>query len=195
MWDIHGQVQFLNFSLMKGAVADDLYRYVGNRSFLKFLRMFFFTPGFRYSCFFRMTGSSSGVFRFIFKFFMRRCGLKFGFQIPETTKIGRGLKFGHYGSIIINPESIIGNNLNIYPGVTIGHSNGRKFGSPIIGDNVVISANSVIVGRVFIGNDVLIAPGSFVNFDVPDGCLVIGNPGKIIHREKASSTEYVYPIV
>lgn len=179
---------------MKGLIADDLYRYVGNRSLVKFLRMFFITPGFRYICLYRKAGSSYGIVRFIYKFFMRRCGLKFGFQVPESTQIGRGFRIVHYGPIIINPETKIGKNLNIYPGVTLGHSSGKRFGSPTIGDNVSISSNAVLIGKIFIGNNVLIAPGAFVNFDVPDGCLVIGNPGKIIIKEKASATEYVYPV-
>ena len=45
---------------------------------------------------------------------------------------------------------------------------------------------SIVVGNIKIGNDVLIAPLSFVNFDVPDHSIVIGNPAKIIHRENAT---------
>lgn len=53
---------------------------------------------------------------------------------------------------------------------------------PQIGDNVCIGSNAVILGKIAIGSDVLIAPGAFVNFDVPSHSLVIGNPGKIINR-------------
>lgn len=70
----------------------------------------------------------------------------------------------------------------------------KKKGSPVIGDNVNISSNAIIIGKVSIGNNVLIAPGAFVNFDVPAGSLVIGNPGKIVPKENASVTEYVYPV-
>ncbi len=44
----------------------------------------------------------------------------------------------------------------------------------------------MIVGKIKIGNNVLIAANSYVNFDVPDNSIVIGNPGKIIHRENAT---------
>ena len=47
-------------------------------------------------------------------------------------------------------------------------------------------ANAVIVGKINIGNNVLIAPNSYVNFDVPDNSIVIGNPGKIIHKDNAT---------
>lgn len=68
---------------------------------------------------------------------------------------------------------------------------GKRKGGPIIGDNVVMQANSMIVGKCIIGNNVLIAPGAFVNFDVPDNCIVIGNPGKIIQRDSSPTDKYI----
>lgn len=59
-------------------------------------------------------------------------------------------------------------------------------GTPIIGDYVWIGINAVIVGNVHIGNDVMIAPGSFVNFDVPDHSVVVGNPGVVNHKDYAT---------
>lgn len=65
----------------------------------------------------------------------------------------------------------------------------------MIGDNVMMCRNSIIIGGVNIGNNVLIAPGAFVNFDVPDNSIVIGNPGKIIERDSSPTDKYiVYPI-
>jgi serine O-acetyltransferase len=78
--------------------------------------------------------------------------------------------------------------------VTIGHSAGFKSGSPKIGNNVSIQTNAVVVGGINIGDDVLIAPNSFVNFDVPNGSIVVGNPGQIILKEKASSKYIVYKL-
>ena len=54
-------------------------------------------------------------------------------------------------------------------------------------DNCWSGTNAVIVGNVKIGKDVLIAPLTFVNFDVPDHSIVIGNPGKIIPKENATA--------
>ncbi|SEL97385.1 transferase hexapeptide (six repeat-containing protein) [Butyrivibrio sp. ob235] len=74
-----------------------------------------------------------------------------GIQIPYKTKIGEGFYIGHTGRIIINPESILGKNINIATGVTIGQENrGRRKGAPVIGNNVWIGTNSVIVGRITI---------------------------------------------
>lgn len=53
----------------------------------------------------------------------------------------------------------------------------------------------MIIGGCHIGNHVLIAPGAFVNFDVPDNSIVIGNPGKVIAREESPTNKYiVYPL-
>jgi serine O-acetyltransferase len=66
---------------------------------------------------------------------------------------------------------------------------------PVIGDNVCVNANAVIIGGCRIGNNVLIAPGAFVNFDVPDNSIVIGNPGRIIQQETSPTAKYiVYPL-
>lgn len=120
--------------------------------------------------------------------------LRTGIQIPEQTIIGRGLRIVHFGHIVINPEAVIGKNFNIYHGCTIGKSEGKAFGVPKIGDNVSMQTNSVVVGGIQIGNDVLIGPNTFVNFDVPNGSIVMGNPGKIIPREKASESYIVFSV-
>ena len=112
-------------------------------------------------------------------------------QIPARTSIGEGLYIGHLGRIIINPEAKLGKNINLSTGVVIGAENrGKRKGAPIISDNCWIGANAVIVGNVKIGSDVLIAPLSYVNFDVPDHSVVVGNPGKIIPKENATE-DYV----
>ena len=117
------------------------------------------------------------VARIWFKHVQRR----FGFQIPHTTKIGGGLFFSHYGGIVVNPKTVIGENCNIAQGVTIGQINtGEKAGCPVIGNQVWIGPNAVVVGKITIGDDVLIAPLSYVNFDVAQGSVVMGNPAKIV---------------
>jgi serine O-acetyltransferase len=68
--------------------------------------------------------------------------------------------------------------------VTIGRAyKDGKIGRPTIDDYVWIGTGSVLVGNISIGKNVLIAPNTFVNFNVPDNSLVIGNPAKIIQRD------------
>ena len=108
-------------------------------------------------------------------------------QIPARTKIDEGFYIGHTGRVIIHPEAVLGKNMNIGTGVTIGYENrGNRKGAPVIEGNCWIGTNSVVVGKVVIGEDVMIAPLTFVNFDVPPHSIVIGNPAKIIHKQNAT---------
>lgn len=112
---------------------------------------------------------------------------KFGLEISYRTKIGKGLYIGHPFNITINPQSIIGDNCNIHKGVLIGQENrGKREGTPIIGNKVWIGINAVIVGNIKIGDDVLIAPNSYVNCDIPSHSVVYGNPCIIKHRDNAT---------
>lgn len=164
----------------------DLYRYFGNNISLR--NRFFVSPELKYLKYFRQYQSATNIFvRKIRTYRLLHYSKKTQIQIPGNTKIGPGFYIGHHGRIIINPEAIIGSNVNIATGVTIGQENrGKRKGSPVIGNNVWIGTNAVIVGKVHIGNDVLIAPLSYVNFDVPDHSIVIGNPAKIIPTENAT---------
>lgn len=85
-------------------------------------------------------------------------------------------------NITINWDAVIGNNFTILKGATVGNSKTGNIGSPTIGNDYYLGINSTIVGKVTIGNRVMIAPNTFVNFDVFDDSLVIGPPG-IIHRK------------
>ena len=183
---------------MNRIILKDLFRYEGERckSIKMQLRYLLFTPSFRSIYFFRKTQlAKNKLTRLFWHYLLRRWMLKTGIQIPWKTKIGEGLRIVHFGHIVVNPGTIIGKNFNISQGVLIGNSLGKKQGVPVIGDNVCVNANAIIVGNCRIGDNVLIAPGAFVNFDVPDNSIVIGNPGKIITREDSPTDKYiVYPI-
>lgn len=122
------------------------------------------------------------------KIILRHYQIKYGFQIYPETEIGEGLYLGHWGALVINPKAKIGRNCNIAQGVTIGQQNrGKNEGYPVIGDEVWIGPNAVIVGSISIGNNVLIAPNAYVNFDVPSDSMVMGNPGKIYPNTEATA--------
>lgn len=112
-------------------------------------------------------------------------------QIPARTQIGEGFYIGHTGRVIIHPEAWLGKNINVGTGVTIGYENrGERKGAPRFDGKCWIGTNSVVVGKVHIGEDVMIAPLTFVNFDVPAHSIVIGNPAKVIRKENATK-EYI----
>lgn len=122
-----------------------------------------------------------------YRYMFRRITGKKGIEISCDTKIGKGFYIGHPFGITINPQTIIGDNVNVHKGVTIGQENrGSRKGVPTIGNCVWIGINSTIVGNISIGDDVLIAPNSYVNCDIPSHSIVFGNPCIIKHREHAT---------
>jgi serine O-acetyltransferase len=95
------------------------------------------------------------------------------------TAIGPGFYLGHFGGVVINSDATIGSNVNVGRGVTIGtESRERRAGALVIENRVWIGSHAIIVGRVTVENDALIARGSFISFDVPPSDL--GNPEKIV---------------
>lgn len=127
------------------------------------------------------------ILKLYYKWRIKRYRLKYGLEIMPECEIGKGLYLGHPFNITINKNAIIGENCNIHKGVVIGRENrGKRSGCPTIGNNVWIGINSAIVGGIVVGDDVLIAPCSFVNCDVPSHSVVFGNPCIIKHRDNAT---------
>ena len=110
-----------------------------------------------------------------------------GIQLHENMNIPKGLIVGHPGTIIINGCATFDGNIMMTHGVTIGRDvRGKRAGAPHFGKNVCIRCNSTVVGNITIGDDVLIAPNSYVNIDVPSHSVVFGNPCIIKHRDWAT---------
>ncbi len=172
---------------MNSIFKTDLYRYYGDKG--ESIKARLFRPQeLKYLSLLRKCSTCKfKPLQLIYRVRLLRLSRKTQIQIPYNTKIGKGFYIGHTGRIIINAKSIIGDNVNIATGVTIGQENrGKREGCPTIKNNCWIGTNAVIVGKIEIGNDVLIAPLSYVNFDVPDHSIVIGNPAKIFPRDNAT---------
>lgn len=173
--------------LFSDVVYADLYRSNGGKGFWKLLDTAIRKADFRWILLFRLYQDRKHPF--LFRWLLRRYSRKTGIQIGWHTRIGEGLVLVHCGDIAVNNEAVIGKNCTLYHGVTIGMEfRGKRKGNPTIGNNVWIGSNACVVGNITIGDDVLIAPLSFVNFDVPSHSIVIGNPAKIVHCDRA--TEY-----
>lgn len=120
------------------------------------------------------------------KYLGHKLGCEIGWKYIES-----GIVLSHPYGITVNGGTKIGKDCTLFKGCTIGSiRDGKKAGIPVLGDRVVVCCNAMICGNVTIGNDVLIAAGAYVNFDVPDNCVVIGNPG-IIHRKEKPSKDYL----
>ena len=174
--------------MLNNIIRADLLRYTGETASGKFL-VSLLIPGFRYTFFLRKSHQfkKRSLFGLIYRFFLHLDAHIYGFQIPPSTQIGKGLYIGHWGTIVINAKTIIGDFCNLSPGVTIGQTNrGKHKGTPTIGNKVWIGTNAVIVGNIFIGDNVMIAPNAFVNASVPSNSLVVGNPATVLPRENAT---------
>jgi serine O-acetyltransferase len=173
---------------LKTLIKSDLYRYCGRTTFRSFIAAYLRVPGFRFSYYLRKTrwyrqrhGMLSKVAFVYNRLVLERYRFRYGFELSYATEIGAGLYLGHFGGVVVNSLATIGKNVNIAQGVTIGQTNrGRKAGVPVVGDRVWIGANAIIVGAIRVGDDALIGPGAYVNFDVPARAVVLGNPGKIV---------------
>jgi len=167
-------------------IREDSFRVTGKElTFIQFFKAYR-NQGFRYLFFHRMCSfhKKNKIIYFFSKIMLRHYCYKFGFQIPNQSQIGKGLFISHFGTVVINEFVKIGNYCNINHNITIGRQNrGSKKGSPTLGNYVWIGTGSVIVGKIDIGDHVMIAPNAYVNFDVPAHSIVIGNPAKIIEKE------------
>jgi len=128
------------------------------------------------SCFLKLIGKVCGsYYSFI-------SGWLLGVDISYNTKIGKGLVIYHGMGLVINPLSTIGENIILRHNTTIGnaHINGA---APQIGDNVDVGCHSVIIGDIYIGDNCIIGAGTLINKNVPDNCIVVGNPAVIIKQD------------
>jgi serine O-acetyltransferase len=106
-----------------------------------------------------------------------------GVEIHPGAVLGEGLFIDHGMGIVIGETAVVGRNVTIYKGVVLGGT-GKEKGKrhPTIGDNVVISSSSTVLGSIRIGNNAKIGAGSVVLKDVPDNCTVVGVPGRVVVR-------------
>ena len=108
-----------------------------------------------------------------------------GIEIPAKCKIGKGLIIDHGQGIVLNKNTVIGDNCRLRNSVCIGNKELKDGGwsdCPRLGSNINIGANAVIIGDITIGNNVKIGAGAVVVKDIPDNSVVIGNPAKIMNH-------------
>lgn len=106
-----------------------------------------------------------------------------GVEIHPGAKIGKGFFIDHGMGVVIGETTIIGNDVTLYQGVTLGGT-GKERGKrhPTLGDNVVVGAGAKILGDIKIGNNVKVGAGSVVIHEVPDDCTVVGIPAEVVRH-------------
>lgn len=112
---------------------------------------------------------------------------KTGIEIHPGARIGKGFFIDHGNGVIIGETTVIGDNVTMYQGVTLGGT-GKEHGKrhPTIGNNVMISAGAKVLGSFTIGDNSKIGAGSVVLSEVPPGSTVVGVPGRVVKRNNAS---------
>jgi serine O-acetyltransferase len=108
-----------------------------------------------------------------------------GIEIHPGAKIGERFTIDHGMGVVIGETSVIGDNVLIYHGVSLGGTSMQKAKRhPTIGDNVVIGAGAKVIGAITIGENVKIGAGSVVVRNVPPNATVVGVPGRIVEIRK-----------
>ncbi|MCM1257737.1 MAG: serine O-acetyltransferase [Roseburia sp.] len=118
------------------------------------------------------------------RYISQRAARKTGIEIHPGAVIGRGFFIDHGSGVIIGETTIIGDNVTLYQGVTLGGT-GKETGKrhPTLKDNVMVSAGAKILGSFTIGENSKIGAGSVVLEEVPPNCTVVGVPGRIVKRD------------
>lgn len=107
-----------------------------------------------------------------------------GIEIHPGAKVGRKFFIDHGMGVVIGETTIIGDNVLVYQGVTLGGT-GKETGKrhPTLKDNVVVGSGAKVLGNITIGSNVRVGAGSVVVTDVPDDSTVVGIPGRIaVHK-------------
>jgi serine O-acetyltransferase len=130
----------------------------------------------------------SSVLRLLARVLHRFASAKAGIDMPSVVRAGAGLTIVHGWGLVVNRDAIIGSNVTLFNGVVIGRkdritSNGRVKEYPVIGDDVWIGPQAIIIGGIKIGNGAIVGAGSVVTRDVPAHCVVAGNPARVLKTD------------
>lgn len=108
---------------------------------------------------------------------------KTGIEIHPGARIGKGFFIDHGNGVIIGETTIIGDNVTLYQGVTLGGT-GKERGKrhPTLGNNIMVGAGAKVLGSCTIGDNCKVGAGSVVLVDVPPNSTVVGVPGRIVRR-------------
>ena len=116
---------------------------------------------------------------FLARWISQKAARKTGIEIHPGAQIGKGFFIDHGNGVIIGETTIIGDNVTLYQGVTLG---GTGKGHPTSGSKVMSSTGAKVLGAFKIGDNSKIGAGSVVLEEVPPGSTVVGVPGRVVKR-------------
>ncbi len=149
------------------------------------LEIFFLYPGFKAI---RLHRRANWFYRHGMFFFARWisqwASRKTGVEIHPAVKIGKRFFIDHGTGVVIGETAVIGDDVTIYQGVTLGGT-GKDTGKrhPTIGNNVMIGAGAKVLGPLVIGDNSRIAAGAVVLSDIPSNSTAVGVPAKVVRRD------------
>ena len=166
------------------SIKCDVYRWYGSYNWLLFIKALITRRGFRFILFMRLANYFQKIpviniiCIVIYKFFK----IIYASDVNFRCSIGAGCRLHHVIGTSWGSDIVIGNNVTIAHGVTIARKNGK---APIIGNQVYLGANSMVLG-VDVGDGAVIGIGAVVVKPVPENAVVAGNPAKIISYKGSS---------
>ena len=148
------------------------------------LEIFFLYPGLKAI---RMHRRANWCYRrrmfFLARWISQRAARKTGIEIHPAATIGRRFFIDHGTGVVIGETAVIGDDVMIYQGVTLGGT-GKDTGKrhPTIGNNVLIGAGAKVLGPFTIGDNSNIAAGAVVLEEIPPDCTAVGVPARVVRR-------------
>jgi len=191
----------MDYKELKYLIRGDFKRLSESNSIGTYIRFLATNPSFKMTFWFRIGSylkeKHNLFFRILYHivyFIHKHNQYVTGIQFAFGTSIGKGLFFGHFSCTGIDRNAIIGDDLTIFHGVTIGSVRGKgDHGEPVIGNNVVLGPGCKIFGNIRIGNNVFVGANAVVVKDVPDNAVVGGIPAKILSMDGYTNTQLYYP--
>jgi serine O-acetyltransferase len=113
---------------------------------------------------------------FVYRILYKLVQIVTGIELPCEVELGRNFVIDHFGGIVISGFARFGNDCRIRTGVVVGLARTEDPCAPVIGDNVDIGTGAKLLGRIRIGNNVVIGANAVVTRDVPDNCVASGVP-------------------
>ena len=173
---------------MFSLIREDLARFAHGPSFRDKLKVLMLSPGFLAVVIIRMQDYFRSHHLLLVAYFMQRINLSLhGIDVLPGATIAGGLRIEHPSGIVIGAGCVIGSNCTIMQGVTLGVRNVSRErndnGFPKVGDDVIIGANSSILGGISIGNEVVIGAHSLVLVDCAPKTRFI-NELRVIHQAR-----------
>lgn len=116
-------------------------------------------------------------------FFQNRISAEFGVDIHPAARIGQGIMLDHATGVVIGETAVVGDNVSIMQGVTLGGT-GKEHGDrhPKVGNGVLLSAGAIVLGNIRVGDGAQVAAGSVVLKDVEPHTIVAGVPARVVGR-------------